>query len=192
MRLGINLNIYTKDKSMTMKFLQPLLIGSIFLMNSFCFAAPASDQQVQQLLKIMNLNQLMQNTIQQIRPQLDQQAYVTIQSVVGHEELSPQEQIVANELSDKLYQQSLRSISWEQMQPIYQKIYKDVYSSEEIQAQINFYSSPVGQSILAKAPLATQESMKIINSRLTKNMQATEADFKDIQQKIKALQKAAQ
>ena len=50
----------------------------------------------------------------------------------------------------------------------------------------------MGQSILAKAPLATQESMKIINSRLTKNMQATEADFKDIQQKIKALQKAAQ
>ena len=191
MRLGINLNIYTKDKSMTMKFLQPLLIGSIFLMNSFCFAAPASDQQVQQLLKIMNLNQLMQNTIQQIRPQLDQQAYVTIQSVVGHEELSPQEQIVANELSDKLYQQSLRSISWEQMQPIYQKIYKDVYSSEEILAQIHFYSSPVGQSILAKTPLVTQESIKIINSRLAKNMQTTEADFKDIQQKIEALQKAA-
>ena len=176
---------------MTIKFLQPLLIGSIFLMNSFCFAAPASNQQIQQLLKVMNLNQLMQNTIQQIRPQLDQQAYVTIQSVVGHEELSPQEQIVANELSDKLYQQSLRSISWEQMQPIYQKIYKDVYSSEEIQAQINFYSSPVGQSILAKAPLATQESMKIINSRLANNMQATEADFKDIKQKIEALQKAA-
>ena len=116
---------------MTMKFLQPLLIGSIFLMNSFCFAAPASDQQVQQLLKIMNLNQLMQNTVQQIRPQLDQQAYVTIQSVVGHEELSPQEQIVANELSDKLYQQSLRSISWEQMQPIYQKIYKDVLCTRQ-------------------------------------------------------------
>ena len=111
---------------------------------------------------------------------------------MGHEKLSPQEQIVANELSDKLYQQSLKSIAWEQMQPIYQKIYKDVYSAEEVQAQINFYSSPMGQSILAKAPLATQESMKIINSRLTKNMQATEADFKDIQQKIKALQKAAQ
>ena len=140
----------------------------------------------------MNLNQLMQNTIQQIRPQLDQQAYLTIQAVVGHEKLSPQEQIVANELSDKLYQQSLKSIAWEQMQPIYQKIYKDVYSAEEVQAQINFYSSPMGQSILAIAPLATQESMKIINSRLTKKMQATDADFKDSQQKIKALQKAAQ
>ena len=72
-----------------------------------------------------------------------------------------------------------------------EKIYKDVYSAEEVQAQITFYSSPVGQSILKKAPLATQESMKIINSRLAENMQATEADFKDIKQKIEALKKAA-
>ena len=191
--LKIHPNTYIlMENHLVMKFLKPFLIGSIFLMSPFSFAAPASDQQIQQLFKVMNLNQLMQNTIQQIRPQLDQQAYLTIQAVVGHEKLSPQEQIVANELSDKLYQQSLKSIAWEQMQPIYQKIYKDVYSAEEVQAQINFYSSPIGQSILAKAPLATQESMKIINSRLTKNMQATEADFKDIQQKIKALQQAAQ
>lgn len=181
-----------REKSIVMKFLKPLLIGSICLMSPLSFAAPASDQQIQQLLKVMNLNQLMQNTIQQIRPQLDQQAYITIQAVVGHEKLSPQEQIVANELSDKLYQQSLKAISWEQMQPIYQKIYKDVYNAEEIKAQINFYSSPIGQSILAKAPLATQESMKIINSRLANNMQATEADLKGIQQKIEALQKAVQ
>ena len=181
-----------KEKSITMKVLKTLLLSSIYLMSPLSFAAPASDQQIQQLLNVMNLNQLMQSTIQQIRPQLDQQAYLSIQSIVGHEKLSPQEQIVANELSDKLYQQSMKTIAWENMQPIYQKIYKDVYSAEEVQAQITFYSSPVGQSILKKAPLATQESMKIINSRLAENMQATEVDFKDIKQKIEALKKAAQ
>lgn len=172
-----------------MKLLKTALIGSLCLFSHFSYAAPATEQQVQQLLKVMNLDQLMQNTIQQIRPQLDQQAYYAIQSVVGREKLSPQEQVIANELADKLYQQSLKTVSWEQMQPIYLKIYKDVYDANEVQAQIDFYSSSAGQSILKKAPLVTQESLKIINSRLISNMQATEADFKDIQQKIDALQK---
>ena len=72
------------------------------------------------------------------------------------------------------------------------RVRKVELTSEEIKAQINFYSSPIGQSILAKAPLATQESMKIINSRLSNNMQATQADLKGTQQKIEALQKAVQ
>ena len=175
-----------------MKLLQHLLLASACISTNFAFAAPASDQQVQQLLKVMNIDELLQETIQQIRPQLDQQAYQIIQMTVKKDQLNPQEQIVANELADKMYEQSKNTVAWNQIKPVYLKIYKDIYSAEEVQAQINFYSSPMGQSILAKAPLATQESMKIINSRLTKNMQATEADFKDIQQKIKALQKAAQ
>ena len=174
-----------------MNLLKALLISSICFSASLSHATPATDQKIQQLLKVMNLNQLVQDTIQQIRPQLDQQAYYTIQSVVGHEKLSPQEQIVANELADKLYQQSLKTLSWEQMQPIYQKIYKDVYDAQEVQAQIDFYSSPEGQSILKKAPLITQESLKIINTRLTANMKTTEADFKEIKQKIDALQQAS-
>lgn len=153
-------------------------------MSQLIFAAPASDQQIQQLLKIMNLDQLVPNIIQQIRPQLDQQAYYTIQSAVGHEKLSPQEQVIANELADKLYQQSLESVSWEQMQPIYLKIYKDVYDANEVQAQIDFYSSTAGQSILKKTPLVTQEAMKILNARLMSNMQTSEADFREIKEKI--------
>jgi uncharacterized protein YdhG (YjbR/CyaY superfamily) len=74
--------------------------------HNFAFAAPASDQQVQQLLKVMNIDELLQETIQQIRPQLDQQAYQIIQMTVKKDQLKPQEQIVANELADKMYEQS--------------------------------------------------------------------------------------
>ena len=57
-----------------MKLLQHLLFASACISTNFAFAAPASDQQVQQLLKVMNIDELLQETIQQIRPQLDQQA----------------------------------------------------------------------------------------------------------------------
>lgn len=167
-----------------------MLIGSCLTTN-LAFAAPATDQQVQQLLTVMNLDTLLQETIQKIRPQLDQQAYQIVKMTVKKDQLNPQEQIVANELSDKLYVQSQKTVSWDQMKPLYQKIYKEVYSAEEVQAQIDFYSSAVGQSILKKTPQIAQETMAIMNTKLMSSMQTTAEDFKEINKKLEVLKKAA-
>jgi hypothetical protein len=139
----------------------------------------------------MNIDQLLQETMQQIRPQLDQQAYQIIKMSVNKEQLSPQEQIVANELADKMYAQSQKTVSWEQIKPLYLKIYKDVFNAEEVQAQIDFYSSAVGQSILKKSPQIAQETMKMMNTQLSNILQNTEQDFKEINKKLAELKKAA-
>ena len=156
------------------------------------FAAQPTDKSVNQLIEVMQIDSLLQQTLKQIRPQLDQQAYIAVKSIVKHEQLNPQEQIAANELADKMYQQSEKMLSWQQMKPMYQQIYKTVYSAEEVQAQIDFYSSTMGQSILKKSPLVAQESMKIVNGRLGEIMQGSEKDFKDIQVKLEQLKKAAE
>ncbi|RZG86373.1 DUF2059 domain-containing protein [Acinetobacter sp. WCHAc060033] len=175
-----------------MKLFPQLLLISSCLTANLTFAAPASDQQIQQLLNVMNLDTLLQETIQKIRPQLDQQAYQIVKMTVKKDQLNPQEQIVANELSDKLYAQSQKTVSWDQMKPLYQKIYKEVYSAEEIQAQIDFYSSTVGQSILKKTPQVAQETMALMNTKLMSSMQTTAADFKEINKKLDTLKKAAE
>ena len=118
-----------------MKKFKTLLLSGLILITPYTFATPASDQQVQKLIEVMKINQLLQQTIQQIRPQLDQQAYIIVKNIVQHEKLNPQEQIVANELADQLHEQNKKSISWDKMQPIYQKIYKDIYTAEEVQAR---------------------------------------------------------
>ena len=169
-----------------------LLSSSICLLPCISLAVPPTDQAVNKLIQVMNLDQLLQHTMQQIRPQLDQQAYLVVQNIVKHQQLTPQEQIVANQLADKLYAQSKENVSWQQLQPIYQKIYKDVYSAEEVQAQIDFYSSPIGQSILNKAPQVAQESMKLMNSRLANSMQMAEKDFDEINKQLEILNKSAQ
>lgn len=177
-------------KKMKMKIY--LLSISICLLPCISLAVPPTDQAVNKLIQVMNLDQLLQHTMQQIRPQLDQQAYLVVQNIVKHQQLTPQEQIVANQLADKLYAQSKENVSWQQLQPIYQKIYKDVYSAEEVQAQIDFYSSPIGQSILNKAPQVAQESMKLMHSRLANSMQMAEKDFDEINKQLEILNKSAQ
>lgn len=150
-------------------------------------AQQASDQQVTQLIQVMNVEQLLQDTIKKLRPQLNQQAYTIVQSIVNRDQLSPEEKSIANELADQLYQLTLKSVEWSKIQPVYQKIYKDVYSAEEVQAQIDFYSSPIGQSILKKTPIVAQESMKIVNGQLMNTLQTAEKDFAVINKKLEAL-----
>jgi len=175
-----------------MKLFQHLLIIMSSVVSSIAFAAPASDQQVQQLLKVMNIDEILTQTMQQIRPQLDQQAYEIVKMTVKKDQLNPQEQIIANELADKIFEQSKKTVAWDQIKPLYLKIYKEVYNADEVQAQINFYSSPIGQSILKKTPQITQESMKIVNTQLMSSIQTTMNDFKEIDKKLDALKKAAQ
>lgn len=168
-----------------------LSLSSLVICSTFTFAEAPSDQSVEQLLQTMDMNTILQETLKQIRPQLDQQAYITVQNIVKRDQLSPQEQIVANDLADEFYKQSSKSIAWENIKPIYQKIYKDVYTADEVKAQIDFYSSPAGQSILKKSPLVAQESMKMINSKLGQTLKTSEEELKKISQKIEALKKAA-
>lgn len=174
-----------------MKLLKHIVLIGISLCASSSFAAQATDQQVQKLLQTMNIDEILQQTMQQIRPQLDQQAYETVKYIVKNDQLSPQEQVIANELSDQMYAQSKKITAWDNLQPIYQKIYKDVYSAEEVQAQIDFYSTTIGQSILKKSPQIAQESMKIMNSQLASIMQTSDQDLKQVNQKIEALKRGA-
>lgn len=168
-----------------------LSLSSLIFCSTLSFAKAPSDQSIEQLLHTMDIKTILQETLKQIRPQLDQQAYITIQNIVKRDQLSPQEQIVANELADELYKQSSKSVAWENIKPIYHKIYKDVYTADEVKAQLDFYSSPAGQSILKKSPLVAQESMKMINSKLGQTLKTSEEELKIISQKIEALKIAA-
>lgn len=178
-------------KGKNMKIIKYLICGLICCSANLSFAAQASSQDVDKLINVMNLNQLIQDTLKQIRPQLDQQAYTIVQSIVKHENLSPQEQVIANQLADKLYMQSQKMLAWDKLKPVYSKIYGDVFNAEEIKAQIDFYSSPIGQSILQKTPLVAQESMKIMNDQLFSVMQTTQQDFADIDKQLRELKKQA-
>ncbi|MEG0488050.1 MAG: DUF2059 domain-containing protein [Acinetobacter sp.] len=174
-----------------MKIIKYLICGLICCSANLSFAAQATPQDVDKLINVMNLNQLIQDTLKQLRPQLDQQAYVIVQSIVKHENLSPQEQVIANQLADKLYAQSQKMLAWDKLKPVYSKIYSNVFNAEEIKAQIDFYSSPIGQSILQKTPLVAQESMKIMNDQLLSVMQTTQQDFADIDKQLRELKKQA-
>lgn len=60
----------------------------------------------------------------------------------------------------------LKALDWNELEPELIKLYQDIYTQAEVDAQIQFYSSPEGQSIVKKNPQFFQQSQAIMAKRL--------------------------
>ncbi|OTG85580.1 hypothetical protein B9T31_10460 [Acinetobacter sp. ANC 4558] len=170
-----------------MNILKNLVICGLFLPTISVHAAQATHEQISQLMKVTHVDQISQETLKQLRPVFQQQADAIVKNYLQKDQLNTEQQNVANEITDKLYDYSLKSIDWKKLQPQLEKIYAEVFNSQEIQAQINFYSSTEGQSILKKTPLLAQKTMELTNSQLMQSMQTAESEFSSINKKLEAL-----
>jgi len=66
------------------------------------------------------------------------------------------------------------------------KVYAETLTDEEINGMIQFYSSPVGQSVLAKMPQLTAASMQMEKARMGDLQPKMMALMQDYQAQMKA------
>lgn len=159
------------------------------LSTQLSFAAQPTDQSIQQLFKVMDLAKLTQQTIEQLKPQLDEQANQIVQMITKKDKLSVKEQDVAKQISKKMYDQTMQMLAWKDLAPIYTQVYKESFSQEEIQAQTDFYSSAIGQSILTKTPIVAQKTMSLMSDRMREAVLSQTRDLKDIFKQLDDLKK---
>ncbi len=72
------------------------------------------------------------------------------------------------------------SETWKALEPDFVKLYSDAYSEEELDGILAFYHSPVGRTMLARAPQLTDQSIAISQQRmaaLTPKIQELVAQF---------------
>jgi hypothetical protein len=120
--------------------------------------APAdrpTEASVQQLLQVQNSKHL----VEVMNKQLDTMfTNIINQQLQGKNLTDEDKQRVAagrerlNEIRNKIF-------TWETMEPMFTKIYSESFSQAEVDSMIAFYSSPAGQSIVAKLPLVAQNTM---------------------------------
>lgn len=173
-----------------MNILKNLWLSSLFvstLISTHLYAAPASPQQIKQLMEITHIEKIGQETMQQLQPVFQQQADSMVKNYLNKETLNQKEQNIANEIAAKLYQSAQQAIDWKKIQPILATIYAEVFTAQEIQAQINFYSTTEGQSILQKSPLVTKKALELTTTQLMQSMQTAETNFTEINKKLKNL-----
>jgi len=140
-----------------------LLTAALFFGGShLVHAAPPTLAQIDELLAVTRVRESIANML----PQLQASHQQMIQQLMAGRELSEQQQ----RQLDKMMATSMKTVaeilSWEQLQPLYRDLYAQTFDAEEVQAIIDFYASPIGQSMVQKMPLLMQNAMQAVQEKL--------------------------
>lgn len=139
--------------------------------STTAIATPAQVETVEKLLVVVQADQTINQVMTELKPQLQLQANQIVQHILERETLSHEQQAVADKLAAQMLKTAQDSMNWDKLKPRMVKMYSTIFSQEELQAQLDFYSSPVGQSIMQKMPQVIRQSMEITMVDLKENMQ---------------------
>jgi hypothetical protein len=145
----------------------PALLALLLTLQIFPSNAYADDvsrrEKVEQLFKLTHLEQTYGQIMTQVMAQTQQ---VTKQMFPDGAMTDAQKKELAD-FNNRATALVENSISWESMKPEYVKLYADVYTEDELDGIIAFYSSPVGQAMLTKTPALLKASSEIAMNRMT-------------------------
>jgi hypothetical protein len=161
-------------RQMKMKITLVLLLTSVCV--SIAQAAPASEASINELLKVMNAQLLIDNML----PQMEGMAKSMVQQSTKNATPSPEQQAKIDKMLTQMFKIYTDEFTWAKLQPMYVRIYQASFSQEEVDGMLVFYRSPIGQSAIKKMPLVMQNSMLEVQQMIgpiTQKMQALARDM---------------
>lgn len=135
-------------------------------------ATPPGEALVQELLEVTDARKMMEQMLPAVMQQSQQMAMQALPADASDEDRAKLEQMMQAH-----HRALVRAFSWERLQPVYQRVYGEVFTAREVQAMIDFYRSPEGASAMAKMPQAVQLSMVQMQPIMLELMQAFEQEL---------------
>lgn len=90
----------------------------------------------------------------------------SIDRAAAGQDLGPERRAVLDRMEQKIFRMVQEETSWERMRPEIVAIYRETFSQEEIDAMVEFYGSPVGQSVIDKMPGVMRKSMQVTHRQM--------------------------
>ena len=141
-----------------------------------------TDEALRDLLEVTHAKRL----LEAVRGQIDSMMTTTMTSLLQGRTLSAQEQQTVDALRAKVVALTAEQISWEVMEPMYLKIYRDSFSQSEIEGILAFYKTPAGQAVVEKLPLLQQNMMSYLQQRMAVLLPQIQQMAKETADEIKA------
>lgn len=163
-------------------FITSLLIACTSLS---AFATPAKPATVQQLINETKMEQLIEQTLQQMKPIADEQILQEAKETLGKKQLSPQQLNIVKQMQQLRWQQANLANNWKNIQDLMVKVYQKHFTEEELQATLKFYQSPEGRSMMQKMPIVMQDVMKNIQSNGGDFTSPANSEFETQMKKLK-------
>ena len=137
-----------------MKVFRNALIALLFG-SMAAIAAPASEDSVKELLAVMEAK----NIVAGMQAQIDSLMSNAIQQALNGKAPTDKQQQAITTLKNKMVSIINKQMAWDNLEPIYLRIYTESFTEDEVSGMISFYRTPIGQAAIHKMPILMQKSM---------------------------------
>ena len=129
----------------------------------------ASSADIARLLEVMDMRSMMDSMLKQ----MSEVQEATITQAFGSD-LSDKDRAEMSDFMRRTNAKVHARLSWDRLEPLFSRVYTQLFSKREVDAMIAFYGSAEGQSILKKSP----QIMALTMQEMQPIMQEMMADLK--------------
>ena len=163
--------------------MKKLLLCLVLAVSTPVFADVPTDASLKELFAVSDV----QASMDQALGQMDSYMQAGIKEGLQGKVITSDMQQKIDDNSKKIAQIFKEEMSWDNMEPLFMQIYRKSFSQSDVDGMIQFYKTPAGQSVVKKMPLVMQNSMEVMQQRMTvimpKIVQATQQTMQEIQPK---------
>jgi len=129
--------------------------------------AKPSDASIKELLAVTDVRKLLDNMIAQV----DNMMQSMMQETLKGKPLTPAQQKLIDQVRANTVTILKQEMTWEKMESIYLRIYRDSFTQGEVDGIVAFYKSPAGRAVTKKLPAVMQYSMNEMQKIMVPLMQ---------------------
>lgn len=139
----------------------------------------SKDAKIEEIFHLAKLDQSLQTTLETSANQIKSGFF---QQLMGLQ-LTPEEQKTMEGVQKKLQALLAEGLSWSTLEPMYVKLYSDMFSEDEIDGMLTFYRTPAGKAMLEKTPKLIAQANVIVRQRMV----AMQPQFTELLKEIDGL-----
>ena len=143
-------------------------------------AAPPSDTSINELMKAMQLETLLNQALKQMDEGMSKGMEQGLEKALKGKELTPAQKAAVTKFRDKFDATIKEELAFTKVKDIYQQSYRETFTQDEVDAITAFYKSPAGKALTEKYPTAMQKSNSLMQARigpLTNKLQTMMDEF---------------
>ena len=137
--------------------------------------AAASTASVEKLLSVMKVEKQLDMMYTQTLPAMQAGMRQSLSQQMGAAEAEKAAQTIGPKVNAVIREE----LSWTKLRPEFVQVYAETFSQAEIDAMIQFYSSPTGAGLVDKMPQVAQRSAVMMQKRMGPVMQRVMQVVKD-------------
>jgi hypothetical protein len=153
------------------------------VMSAAAWSAAPTDASIEELLEFTQGEKMIDLMLGDVEKSVLQGA----KAGMGDRQPTPREQRILEAVARTTSEVLREEVTWAKLKPVMLEVYRDSFTQEEVDGQIAFYRSPVGQSVSAKMPATMRRSMaasdQLLQPVMPRLMQAIQRTVAEIKQK---------